>query len=103
VWTESIGTLAAILKTIAFAPQAIRTWRVGGEGLSWTMLALFGAGVGLWFVYGALHGSGPLLQTLTGCLDGRVERKDCIQPGHAKRVAHRACGAGKAHLSADLR
>jgi MtN3 and saliva related transmembrane protein len=61
VWTESIGTLAAILKTIAFAPQAIRTWRVGGEGLSWTMLALFGAGVGLWFVYGALHGSGPLM------------------------------------------
>ncbi len=59
--TEAIGTVAGILTTVSFAPQAIRTWRVGGEGLSWAMLVLFGSGVGLWFVYGLLRGSGPII------------------------------------------
>jgi MtN3 and saliva related transmembrane protein len=60
-FTEAIGTLAAILTTVAFAPQALRAWRIGAEGLSWMMLALFGAGVGLWFVYGVLRASGPIM------------------------------------------
>jgi MtN3 and saliva related transmembrane protein len=59
--TEAIGTVAAVLTTIAFAPQVIRTWRIGAEGLSWMMLALFGSGVGLWFVYGVLRSSAPLM------------------------------------------
>jgi MtN3 and saliva related transmembrane protein len=59
--TEAIGFWAAILTTAAFAPQMVRTWRVGGEELSWMMLALFGTGVGLWFVYGYLRMSGPLM------------------------------------------
>jgi MtN3 and saliva related transmembrane protein len=59
--TEAIGFWAGILTTVAFAPQVVRTWRVGGEALSWTMLALFGLGVGLWFVYGYLRMSGPLM------------------------------------------
>jgi len=37
------------------------TWRVGGEELSWVMLSLFGTGVGLWFVYGYLQMSGPIM------------------------------------------
>jgi MtN3 and saliva related transmembrane protein len=53
--------MAAILTTVAFAPQAIRTWRRGGEGLSWTMLSLFGSGIALWFLYGLLRNSGPIL------------------------------------------
>jgi MtN3 and saliva related transmembrane protein len=59
--TEAIGFWAAILTTVAFAPQVVRTWRVGGEELSWTMLALFGTGIGLWFVYGYLRMSEPLM------------------------------------------
>ena len=59
--TETIGTVAGILTTVSFAPQAIRTWRMGGEGLSWTMLVLFGTGVGLWFVYGLLRDSLPIM------------------------------------------
>jgi MtN3 and saliva related transmembrane protein len=59
--SETIGTVAAILTTAAFVPQAIRTLRVGGAGLSWMMLALFGTGVGLWFIYGLLRNSGPLM------------------------------------------
>lgn len=67
-FTEAIGTTAGILTTIAFAPQAVRTWRLGGEELSWAMLTLFGTGVGLWFVYGVLRGSGPIMlaNALTG-------------------------------------
>ena len=66
--TEAIGFWAAVLTTIAFAPQVFRTWRTGGQGLSWSMLSLFGAGVGLWFVYGLLRGSGPIIlaNALTG-------------------------------------
>jgi MtN3 and saliva related transmembrane protein len=59
--TETIGFWAAILTTVAFAPQVIRTWRVGGDELSWLMLTCFGTGVGLWFVYGYLRMSGPLM------------------------------------------
>lgn len=59
--TEFIGLCAAILTTVAFAPQVVRTWRMGGNELSWLMLGLFGIGVTLWFVYGWLLNSMPLL------------------------------------------
>ena len=59
--TEAIGFWAGILTTVAFAPQVVRTWRIGGEELSWMMLTLFATGVGLWFVYGYLLASAPLM------------------------------------------
>jgi len=59
--TEAVGFWAGILTTVAFVPQLVRTWRVGGEQLSWLMLGLFGTGVGLWFVYGYLRSSAPLM------------------------------------------
>jgi MtN3 and saliva related transmembrane protein len=58
---ESIGFWAAALTTLAFTPQVIRTWRSGGDGLSWMMLTLFGGGIGLWFVYGVLLNSAPMM------------------------------------------
>lgn len=60
-YSELIGFWAAVLTTVAFAPQVVETWKTSGEGLSWLMLALFGAGVGLWFLYGVLRMSGPLM------------------------------------------
>jgi MtN3 and saliva related transmembrane protein len=60
-YTELIGFWAAALTTVAFAPQLVRTWKDGGDGLSWGMLALFGVGVGLWLLYGLLRTSGPLI------------------------------------------
>jgi MtN3 and saliva related transmembrane protein len=60
-WTETIGFWAALLTTIAFVPQLFKTWRSDEDGMSWWMLALFGAGVGLWFVYGLLRMSGPVM------------------------------------------
>jgi len=59
--TEAVGFWAGILTTIGFAPQVLRSWRTGGKELSWMMLALFGSGVGLWFLYGFLRMSAPLM------------------------------------------
>ena len=68
--TEAIGSVAAILTTVAFVPQVVRTWRVRGDELSWLMLTLFGSGVGLWLVYGYLRESVPLMLAngVTGAL-----------------------------------
>jgi MtN3 and saliva related transmembrane protein len=59
--SEVIGYCAGTLTTIAFLPQVIRTWRSGGHALSGLMLALFGTGVSLWFVYGYLRNSRPIM------------------------------------------
>ena len=59
--SEVIGYCAGTLTTIAFLPQVIRTWRSGGQALSGLMLALFGTGVSLWFVYGWLRMSRPIM------------------------------------------
>lgn len=58
---EWIGFTAAVLTTVAFVPQVVRTWHMGGRELSWAMLALFGTGVSLWFAYGVLRQSWPLM------------------------------------------
>ena len=63
--------MAAVLTTVAFVPQVVRTWRVrGGDELSWLMLTLFGSGVGLWLVYGYLRASVPVMAAngVTGVL-----------------------------------
>lgn len=59
--TEVIGFWAALLSTLAFVPQVVRTWQMGGREWSWITLAMFGSGVGLWFVYGCLRGAWPLM------------------------------------------
>ena len=59
--SEVIGYCAGSLTTVAFLPQVIRTWRSGGQALSGLMLALFGTGVSLWFVYGFLRMSRPIM------------------------------------------
>ena len=58
---ETIGFVAGVFTTIAFLPQVVRTWRMGGRELSWLMLALFGSGVALWLLYGYQRQSLPLM------------------------------------------
>lgn len=60
-YIEASGLAGALLTTIAFLPQVLRTWRQGGEGLSYIMLALFLAGTALWFFYGTAIGSTPII------------------------------------------
>jgi len=63
--TEAIGTVAGTLTTVAFLPQVLRSWRMRRQEdvqeLSLAMLTLFGSGVGLWFVYGYLRISLPII------------------------------------------
>jgi MtN3 and saliva related transmembrane protein len=60
-FVEAAGLAGALLTTIAFLPQVVRTWRQGGEGLSSLMLALFIAGAILWLLYGLAIGSLPIV------------------------------------------
>jgi MtN3 and saliva related transmembrane protein len=60
-YVEASGLVGAVLTTIAFLPQVVRTWRQGGEGLSYLMLALFLAGTALWLLYGMALGSLPII------------------------------------------
>jgi MtN3 and saliva related transmembrane protein len=60
-YIEASGLAGALLTTIAFLPQVVRTWRHGGDGLSYIMLALFLAGTALWLLYGIALGSLPII------------------------------------------
>jgi MtN3 and saliva related transmembrane protein len=57
-----IGYLAAILTTISAVPQLIHIVRThDARGISIPSWLTLSAGVGLWLVYGAHVGSGPLI------------------------------------------
>lgn len=59
---EAIGSLAAILGTICWLPQAIRTVRTRDtKGLSLASNLLLLTTVTLWFVYGLAIGAWPLV------------------------------------------
>jgi MtN3 and saliva related transmembrane protein len=59
---EIIGYCAAIITTIAFLPQAIRSWRTKDlSGISLGMYSLFTVGVGLWLIYGLIIEKWPLI------------------------------------------
>lgn len=56
------GYAAALLTTIAFVPQALKSWRTRDlSGVSLTMYTLFTVGVAFWLAYGILLGSWPII------------------------------------------
>ncbi|MGC4115920.1 MAG: SemiSWEET transporter [Myxococcales bacterium] len=56
-----IGSVAAVLTTLAFVPQALMVIREKQtRGISLGMYVLFTVGVALWFVFGLLIGSVPV-------------------------------------------
>ena len=60
--TELIGYIAAALTTTSFLPQALMTIRSRNtQGISLGMYVIFTFGVALWFVYGVLLGSWPMI------------------------------------------
>ena len=60
--SELIGYPAAILTTIAFVPQAWKSWRTRDlSGISLPMYALFTLGVAFWLAYGLLIASAPIV------------------------------------------
>ena len=60
--TELIGTLAAILTTLSFVPQAVLVIRTGETaGISLTMYGMFTVGIAFWLVYGILRADMPII------------------------------------------
>lgn len=61
-FTDSIGTIAAVLTTTAFLPQALHSWKTRDlSGISLPMYSLFSMGVACWFVYGWMIMSWPVI------------------------------------------
>ena len=62
VISELVGYPAAILTTVAFVPQAWKSWRSRDlSGISLPMYAMFTLGVAFWLAYGLLIGSTPIV------------------------------------------
>lgn len=57
-----VGTLAVVLTTASFLPQALHTFRTRDvRGISLGMYSAFTAGVALWLVYGLLLRAWPIV------------------------------------------
>lgn len=60
--TDAVGSAAAMLTTLAFVPQVVKTLRTRRtRDISLAMWVLFAAGVALWLVYGLLLGAWPVI------------------------------------------
>ena len=61
-FTDFFGFTAALLTTIAFLPQLLKTWQSkSAEDVSLIMLFLFITGLICWIVYGLMIHSTPIL------------------------------------------
>jgi MtN3 and saliva related transmembrane protein len=59
---EWMGYLAALLTTVAFVPQALKTIRSRDTGgISLAMYVVFTIGIACWFGYGVWLGSWPMI------------------------------------------
>ena len=61
-FVTAVGLMAAFCTTIAFAPQAIKTWRTRSTAdISLGMFSLMVAGIALWLIYGVMIRDIPLI------------------------------------------
>jgi MtN3 and saliva related transmembrane protein len=59
---DGVGYAAAMLTTLAFVPQAVKTIRSKDtHGISLVMYVMFTIGVGLWLAYGFVLMSWPMI------------------------------------------
>jgi MtN3 and saliva related transmembrane protein len=59
---ELLGMIAGILTTVAFVPQALKTWRTRrASDFALPMLVLLHVGMVLWLIYGVLTASPGLI------------------------------------------
>lgn len=57
-----VGSVAALLTTLAFVPQVVRVWRLRhARDISLPTFVFFAAGLFLWFLYGLFLGSPPII------------------------------------------
>ena len=72
---DLVGYGAAVLTTLAFIPQTLKSWKTRDlSGVSLSMYSLFTLGVALWLTYGILLGSWPIIlaNIITLALAGTV-------------------------------
>ena len=61
-WIDAIGSVAAVLTTASFIPQAWHSFKTRDvSGISLSMYSAFTLGVALWLLYGVLLQSWPLM------------------------------------------
>ena len=61
-WIDAIGSIAAVLTTASFVPQAWHSFKTREvSGISLGMYSVFTLGVALWLLYGVLLQSWPLI------------------------------------------
>ena len=61
-WQELLGYAAAALTTVAFVPQAWKTFRTRDvRGISLRMYGVFTLGVATWLVYGIVQDDLPII------------------------------------------
>ena len=59
---EWLGYMAAVLTTLSFVPQAIKTIRSRDtRSISLSMYLMFTVGIGFWLAYGIAIGSWPMI------------------------------------------
>lgn len=64
-----IGLAAGFCTTIAFLPQALKTWKTkSAKDLSLGMYSIFCTGVILWLTYGFLINDLPIILTNVACI-----------------------------------
>lgn len=57
-----VGSIAAVLTTVAFMPQAVHSWKTRDlSGISLPMYSLFSTGVACWLAYGLMITSWPII------------------------------------------
>ena len=62
LWIDAIGSVAAVLTTASFIPQAWHSFKTRDvSGVSLGMYSVFTLGVALWLLYGVLLQSWPLM------------------------------------------
>jgi MtN3 and saliva related transmembrane protein len=64
---ELLGFVAAVLTTLCWLPQALRTLRTKDtKSLSLVTQGILVLGIGLWLIYGLMTGNGPIILA-NGC------------------------------------
>lgn len=62
ILVDYIGSIAATCTTLAFVPQAIKSYKTRDlSGISLPMYTIFTLGVAMWFVYGLLKQDWPII------------------------------------------
>ena len=60
--TEMLGYMAAVLTTVSFVPQALKTIKTKNtQGISLVMYLIFSIGVFFWLIYGIATNNMPVL------------------------------------------